>query len=62
MSLADGDGPPDEMIKTLSWWKEDGDLAPIRDAEFTSKWSEDERKACAALWADVDALLARAPK
>jgi len=54
--------PPDEMVKTLARSKEDGDLAPIRDEEFTSKWPEDERKACAALWAEVDALLVRAPK
>jgi tetratricopeptide (TPR) repeat protein len=57
---AGGNVPPTNMIKDLSWAKEDGDLAPIRDEEFTSKWSEDERKACASLWTELDAVLAKA--
>jgi tRNA A-37 threonylcarbamoyl transferase component Bud32/tetratricopeptide (TPR) repeat protein len=60
LAEAGGNVPPTNMIKNLAWAKEDGDLAPIRDEEFTSKWPEEERKACAALWADVDALLAMA--
>jgi tetratricopeptide (TPR) repeat protein/tRNA A-37 threonylcarbamoyl transferase component Bud32 len=57
---AAGNVPSTDMIKNLSWAKEDGDLSPIRDEEFTSKWPEDERKACAALWTELDAVLAKA--
>jgi tetratricopeptide (TPR) repeat protein/tRNA A-37 threonylcarbamoyl transferase component Bud32 len=60
--LLDGAGgvAPTGIVESLAWWREDGDLAPIRDEEFAAKMSDEERKACAALWADVDALLARA--
>jgi tetratricopeptide (TPR) repeat protein len=57
---AGGNVTPTGMVKTLAWAQEDGDLAPIRDEEFTSKWPEEERKTCAALWTELDAVLAKA--
>jgi tetratricopeptide (TPR) repeat protein len=43
----------------LEHWKEDPDLVSIRDPASLSKLPEPERKACQALWAEVDALLAK---
>ncbi len=41
-------------------WKEDNDLAGVRDADALSKLPEAERKSWQALWTDVDRLLERA--
>jgi hypothetical protein len=46
--------------RKLQHWKADSDLAGIRDETALKALPEDERKACRALWAEVDALLARA--
>ena len=48
------------VTATLSHWKQDTDLASIRDAEALAKLPEAERKEWQALWADVDSLLERA--
>ena len=56
-------GPPQArpaIVQTLSHWKQDTDLAGIRDAEALAKLPEDEQKAWRTLWADVDSLLKRA--
>ncbi len=56
-------GPPqarETVIKTLSHWKQDTDLAGIRDAAALAKLPAEEQKAWRALWADVDSLLKRA--
>jgi tetratricopeptide (TPR) repeat protein len=48
--------------QTLRWWKNDPDLAGLRDQASLAKLSDDERKACRVLWSEVDALLAKAPR
>lgn len=45
---------------TLQHWKEDADLAGIRDDAELTRLPESERKAYLMLWADVDALLKKA--
>jgi hypothetical protein len=46
--------------KTLAHWKRDADLTTVRDKEPLAKLPEAEREAWQKLWADVDALLAKA--
>jgi eukaryotic-like serine/threonine-protein kinase len=56
-------GPPQArpaIVQTLSHWRQDGDLAGIRDVEALAKLPPDEQKACRTLWADVDSLVKRA--
>jgi tetratricopeptide (TPR) repeat protein len=48
------------VSKALQHWKADPDLAGLRDPSALGKHPEYEQKACRALWADVDALLAKA--
>jgi Flp pilus assembly protein TadD len=43
----------------LQHWKADSDLAGIRDETTFKALPDDERKACRALWAEVDELLAK---
>ena len=45
--------------RTLFRWKADADPADLRDEAAIKALPEDEQKAGRALWADVDALLAR---
>ncbi len=55
-------GPPQArpaIAQTLQHWKADTDLNGLRDAAALAKLPEDEQKACRALWAGVDALLAK---
>ena len=47
------------ISKTLQLWKADTDLAGLRVESALSKLPDDEQKACRALWAEVDALLAK---
>ena len=47
------------VAQTLQHWKADTDLTGMRDAAALAKLPEDEQKACRALWAEVDALLAK---
>ena len=42
-------------MRTPRDWKQDGDLAGIRDAVALAKLPADEQKAFAQFWADVDA-------
>ncbi len=56
-------GPPavrQGIAQTLQHWKADADLAGIRDATALAKLPVGERKACRALWTEVDALLKKA--
>ena len=56
-------GPPQArqaISRTLQHWKADTDLAGLRDPAAVGELPEDEQKACRALWAEVDALLAKA--
>ncbi len=53
-------GPPQArpaIVEVLSHWKQDSDVAGIRDAEALAKLPEEEQKAWRALWVDVDSLL-----
>jgi tetratricopeptide (TPR) repeat protein len=53
-------GPPQAkafVIQTLRHWKDDADLAGLRDEAALKALLEEEQKACRALWAEVDALL-----
>ena len=48
------------VSQILQHWKADADLAGIRDEAAVKALPEEERKACRELWAEVDALLAKA--
>ena len=55
-------GPPEAqkaIPDTLEHWKSDTDLAGLREAAALGKLNAEEQKACRALWAEVDALLAK---
>ena len=47
------------ILQTLQHWKADRDLAGLRSPAALAKLPPDEQKACQALWADVDVLLAK---
>jgi hypothetical protein len=47
------------VAQALRRWKIDLYLAGLRDESALAKLPEDEQKACRALWAEVDALLAK---
>jgi tetratricopeptide (TPR) repeat protein len=51
-----------KVQKTLAWWREDPDLACVRDPGGLNKLAADERKQYRTLWAEVAAVLARTPK
>jgi serine/threonine-protein kinase len=56
-------GPPQarqHVAQTLQHWKADPDLAGLREPAALAKLPEAEQNACRALWAEVDALLAKA--
>jgi hypothetical protein len=57
---APGDERLAVVVKTLSWWMEDPELAAVRDQAALAKLPQGERKAWEALWADVAGLLERA--
>jgi len=46
-----------ELRGILLYWKDDLDLAGIRDQAAIRALPEDEQKACRALWAKVDQVL-----
>jgi serine/threonine-protein kinase len=48
------------FVNALKHWRTDGDLAGIRDADELARLPEAERADWQALWAEVDAVLARA--
>jgi Flp pilus assembly protein TadD len=48
------------IVKNLQHWKADPDLAGVRDPEVLTRLPEAEQQACRVLWAEVDALLAKA--
>jgi serine/threonine protein kinase/Flp pilus assembly protein TadD len=60
--LDGGDEPARKqaVARTLSHWKEDTDLAGLRDEAGLAKLPEGERKAFRSLWRDVEALLQKA--
>jgi hypothetical protein len=48
------------VVRLLSRWTDNPDLADIRDEPSLEKLPEDERKAWQAFWAEVVALLKKA--
>ena len=60
--VLDAGGPQSRPLvqETLEHWRADSDLAGVRDAGALAKFPESERAAWRSLWAEVDALLARA--
>jgi serine/threonine-protein kinase len=59
---AEGGTPQTRALvqKTLLYWKEDTDLAGLRDAAALAKLPEAERAEWQKLWADVEATLKKA--
>jgi hypothetical protein len=57
-----GDLPPGraEALKALRHWRQDPDLAGVRDESALAQLPEAERPAWRKLWAEVEALLAKA--
>ncbi len=56
-------GPPQArpaIVEVLSHWKQDTDLASVRDAPAVAKLPTDEQNAWQSLWTEVDSLLKRA--
>jgi tetratricopeptide (TPR) repeat protein len=50
-----------QAVQALRHWREDEDLAGVRDADALKKLPEGERAEWRKLWADVDALLPNTP-
>jgi hypothetical protein len=48
------------VLQVLRHWKQDADLAGIRDAEALEKLPEEEQKAWQSLWSDTENLLKKA--
>jgi tetratricopeptide (TPR) repeat protein len=55
---AEGDTPEDRstIIRTLTHWEKDLDLASVRDPDELGKLPEDEREAWRKLWTEAEAL------
>jgi hypothetical protein len=49
-----------EAVQALRHWREDANLAGVRDADALAKLPEAERADWRKLWADVDAVLQKA--
>jgi hypothetical protein len=49
-----------DIAKTLEHWQQDTDLASVRDEAALAKLPDDESGQWKSLWANVDALLAKA--
>jgi tetratricopeptide (TPR) repeat protein len=60
--LDEADGPDrgQFVARSLTHWKESGEIAPIRDSASLEKLPETEREAFRGLWREVDELLTRA--
>jgi hypothetical protein len=50
------------VLKALRHWKQDADLAGVRDKEALEKLPEAERTEWRKLWAEVDELIAKADR
>jgi tetratricopeptide (TPR) repeat protein len=60
-ALDGGDGSArQKVVETLVHWKEDADLAGIRDEAALAKLPDGEQEGFRALWAEVDRLMAKA--
>ena len=49
-----------DIVRTLGHWRQDADLAGIRDPEGLAKLPEPERREWQTLWAEVDSRLKKA--
>jgi superkiller protein 3 len=60
--LLEGGKPEDRALvrQRLQHWKQDRDLAGLRDKDAVAKLSEDEQKTCKQLWAGVETMLQKA--
>jgi hypothetical protein len=58
--LARRDAARQAVRQRLTKWRQDPDLAGLRDKDALGKLSDGERAAWQKLWADVDAVLKRA--
>jgi serine/threonine-protein kinase len=58
----DGDKPEDrkQVRQQMEHWRQDGDLAGIRDPAAVAKLSKEEQQACRKLWAEVEELRKKA--
>ena len=61
VKVANGANPQGQVAtaQVLQHWKEDADLASVRDADALAKLPPDEQTAWRQLWADVDAMLTK---
>jgi hypothetical protein len=55
-------GSKELVAKALAHWKHDADLASIREPRVLETLPEGEREEWPALWAEVDALIAKVAK
>jgi hypothetical protein len=58
-------GKPDgrnQILQKMQHWQQDSDLIGVRDKQALAALPEAERRSWERLWADVAALLDRAPK
>ncbi len=64
VQLAEKDNPATRQTvrQRLTHWREDPDLAGLRDKDAVDKLPEAERDTCRKLWADVETLLHRDPE
>src|SRR5262249_47052083 len=51
-----------KVRETLTWWRQDPDLAGLREPGELGKLPADERKACLEMCVEVAAVLARTQK
>jgi tetratricopeptide (TPR) repeat protein len=49
------------LLKALNHWRDDPDLAGLRDPGALDQLPQDERQECRALWSDLEAQLGAAP-
>jgi tetratricopeptide (TPR) repeat protein/serine/threonine protein kinase len=56
------EGERQDAAKSLEWWKQDSDLRGLRDEARLAELPEEDRTAFRGLWAEVDAVIARAKK
>jgi serine/threonine-protein kinase len=60
--VAAGEVGRSRLVRTLTSWQKDSDLAGLRDAQALKALPAEERQACRKLWADVADTLASAQR
>jgi serine/threonine-protein kinase len=56
---ADPKHGPHQVRQALQRWKDDPELAVLRDDKELARWPEQDRAACRGLWAEIERLLER---